>query len=693
MATLEKIRSRSVLLFTIIIVALLAFILGDFLTSGRTFFSDPTTLAKVDGKKIDINEFSRRVEEVRAQRQNAGYTDIDIAPIQQQVLDQMIFEALMEEEMDKMGIVVTDAELSSAMTGANALPMITAQAQRYGFESADDFYDKAFNPTKYNIPTESARQLQAAWVDMEKNTAEMLRNQKFGNLFMGVITANTLDAKALYDENASTSKVLIAKQDLSTLSDDEFAVTDADIKAQYDKRKNQFRLDEPRRVVDYIVVDVVPSATDRAAAQREVEDAIAALKAQPGTEGVNGNVNFGVNRVSTPKAKITNRAVKTALDSMAIDEVKVAQMMGTNYTIVKLLGQSNEVDSVNVDFALVEGDIAARDSVMRRLNAGAKTADLLADGTLSAGQDSIWLSLLDPQAASLKDQLLAAETGRYFAVDTVEGQQAYRIMRVKTRRAPVNTIDYAEITYKVEPSSATQSQLRADLNKFVNENKTSATFAENAPKANYAVMTAEITPSSLALNNLPDTREGVNWAMDAKKGEVSPVFSDESNTRLVAVAVKDIYDGEFIPTTDANLNRYLTDLARKDKKAAKLIADYQGKGKTVDDYASLMKTQVDTVNVTFGQPRIVGFYTSEPALQGKVAAAKQGVVTGPFQGSNSVIVFQVIDVEKSGMAFDEAQSEAQFNRLQGSDAMAQKAAQILRGKAKVENRIQKFYRK
>ena len=43
MATLEKIRSKSVLLFVIIIVALLAFILGDFLTSGRTYFGSGTT--------------------------------------------------------------------------------------------------------------------------------------------------------------------------------------------------------------------------------------------------------------------------------------------------------------------------------------------------------------------------------------------------------------------------------------------------------------------------------------------------------------------------------------------------------------------------------------------------------------------------------------------------------------------------
>lgn len=51
MATLEKIRKRSVLLLVIIGAALVAFIIGDFLNSGRNIFGDGTTVAKVDGEK------------------------------------------------------------------------------------------------------------------------------------------------------------------------------------------------------------------------------------------------------------------------------------------------------------------------------------------------------------------------------------------------------------------------------------------------------------------------------------------------------------------------------------------------------------------------------------------------------------------------------------------------------------------
>ena len=51
MATLEKIRSKSVLLLVVIGVALLAFIIGDFLNSSRTIFGPDSSVATVNGEK------------------------------------------------------------------------------------------------------------------------------------------------------------------------------------------------------------------------------------------------------------------------------------------------------------------------------------------------------------------------------------------------------------------------------------------------------------------------------------------------------------------------------------------------------------------------------------------------------------------------------------------------------------------
>ena len=55
MATLEKIRSKAGLLVLVVGVALFAFIIGDFLNSGSTYFrQSQETVAEVDGEVIKI---------------------------------------------------------------------------------------------------------------------------------------------------------------------------------------------------------------------------------------------------------------------------------------------------------------------------------------------------------------------------------------------------------------------------------------------------------------------------------------------------------------------------------------------------------------------------------------------------------------------------------------------------------------
>ena len=55
MATLEKIRSKSVLLLIIVGLALLAFIIGDFVNSGSSFFNQKKmVVAEVDGEDIKL---------------------------------------------------------------------------------------------------------------------------------------------------------------------------------------------------------------------------------------------------------------------------------------------------------------------------------------------------------------------------------------------------------------------------------------------------------------------------------------------------------------------------------------------------------------------------------------------------------------------------------------------------------------
>lgn len=683
MSTLEQIRQRPVLIISILGVALLLFILTAVDRPGE-LFTDSHTVAKVDGEKIDYLEFQKRVEQQQEQMQQRGYTSVDVAQVQEYVLQQMVNESLLKKEFERLGLTVTDTELSQAMLGATPSPYVQQMVQSMGIPSAQLLYEAAFNPTKSGVTPEQAPQFQSAWAELEKNTEEMMLQQKFMALFAGTLTANKLDAKALYEDNATTSTIVYAKKDLSTLKDADFTPTDAEINDLYNQEKNRYRINEKQVVISYIAVDVVPSTDDLAAAQREVEDAIVGLRMNEGTDAVASNGKFYVNRVSTTEASLAP-ALKKAVPSMAKDSVAMISFIDNQYTIAKLLDVTTSIDSVLVDVAFIN-ETADADSVIARLNTGASKIDM--GDAIAQSQDSMWVSLLDPGIAQFKDQIATAETGSYFKP---EGGQNGMTMRVRSRKAPVAVYDVAEITYDVVPSNATIQKLNGDLRKYLDDNTTAAKFTSEATKAGYSALSAIVTPSTLSINGIQESRGAAKWALDAKKDQVSGVFNNDRDSRLLAVAVNDVYDGKFVPATNKTVRNYLTNKVMNRKKAEKLIADYNGKGKSVAEYAAAMQVKADTTQVTFGQPYVRNFPMYESALQANVAVAKKGELVGPVALNQSVVVFTVTDVTAPSREFDYKNDAMVFNQREGVASFQRTLPAVLLGNKKVENKIQKFY--
>ena len=683
MSTLEQIRQRPVLIISILGVALLLFILTAVDRPGE-LFTDSHTVAKVDGEKIDYLEFQKRVEQQQEQMQQRGYTNVDVAQVQEYVLQQMVNESLLKKEFERLGLTVTDTELSQAMLGATPSPYVQQMVQSMGIPSAQLLYEAAFNPTKSGVTPEQAPQFQSAWAELEKNTEEMMLQQKFMALFAGTLTANKLDAKALYEDNATTSTIVYAKKDLSTLKDADFTPTDAEINDLYNQEKNRYRINEKQVVINYIAVDVVPSTDDLAATQREVEDAIVGLRMNEGTDAVASNGKFYVNRVSTTEASLAP-ALKKAVPSMAKDSVAMISFIDNQYTIAKLLDVTTSIDSVLVDVAFIN-ETADADSVIARLNTGASKIDM--GDAIAQSQDSMWVSLLDPGIAQFKDQIATAETGSYFKP---EGGQNGMTMRVRSRKAPVAVYDVAEITYDVVPSNATIQKLNGDLRKYLDDNTTAAKFTSEATKAGYSALSAIVTPSTLSINGIQESRGAAKWALDAKKDQVSGVFNNDRDSRLLAVAVNDVYDGKFVPATNETVRNYLTNKVMNRKKAEKLIADYNGKGKSVAEYAAAMQVKADTTQVTFGQPYVRNFPMYESALQANVAVAKKGELVGPVALNQSVVVFTVTDVTAPSREFDYKNDAMVFNQREGVASFQRTLPAVLLGNKKVENKIQKFY--
>lgn len=692
MATLEKIRNKSVLLFVIIIVALLAFILGDFLTSGRTYFGDPTTVAKAAGQKVEYQEYQNRMSRISEQQRNRHY-DSDVAS--QQAINDILMEKLFKQECADLGIVVTDKEITEALTGSNIHPAayqtIAALSQQLGLPmaSGSDVYQAMQQPAKYGLPVEAGDQIRQIWVELENNVEEQMLNEKFYRLVSGLFTANELDAKAIYNDNAATRNVTYVVKDVNTVPDEEVNFTDADLEAYWKAHRAEYGIDEEMRAVDYIYVNIEPSQADRLAAQMAVENALAGLNSTPGTEAVDNDTRFSVTRTTVPASGITDRRLKSfVLDSVA-GTAAIVNQTSDNYVIGKVLGTHAGIDSLNVTMVSVPG-VEMLDSVAALLNEG-KPFESVVDNVTIGGQDSIWVSLEAPGLDSkLRDALTNAAIGKAFAyTDSINGQAMGAIYKVNRRNAPVTFYEVATIEYGIDPSTETLSELAQNLTSYVANNSSAKDFAENAGAAGYSVLNAQVGASSPRLGVAQDSRKFVKWAMEAKKGQVSPMFQDDKQSYYIAMAVTDIYDDGYLPSSSPAINNQLRMQALNSKKGDHLMSQYAGKATDIEGYSQAMEAPVNQGSVNFNSPVLLTLGVNESAIQGAIAAATPGELAGPVKGNHGVIVFVVNDVNTDSRPFNAEEYGQRFNQSFGIGRI-NNPMPLLLGKHKIENKSLNF---
>ena len=129
MAILQKIRDRSGLLIAVIGVALLAFILGDLLTSGNTFLRKYQDKAfVVDGDLVSTQEYFDRVSEWEDfQKMISGESSLDesaTSQIRDIVYQQMVKERILDSQAKKLGLTVSKEEINDLVHGDVISPLL-----------------------------------------------------------------------------------------------------------------------------------------------------------------------------------------------------------------------------------------------------------------------------------------------------------------------------------------------------------------------------------------------------------------------------------------------------------------------------------------------------------------------------------------------------------------------------------------
>ena len=699
MATLGKIRNRSGLLLTVIGVAMLAFILGDFMSSLGSGGGGSIYVGEVLGEDVMRKAYEVKVEEGienwKSQNQQGVLNQTTTAQIRSQIWDQYVRDLIMNNEFGKLGIDVSDDEFFELLQGLNVHPEIS---------KVPAFQDQAtgqFDRTKVlgylkQIDQDPTGEARTRWVGFQKYLIGLIKTSKYNSLVSNAMYVTGEEAKLKFNENSQNITFNYVAIPFSSVADSMVEPTESELANYYDDNKSDYE-QAASKDVDFVVYTVIPSQEDDATTKSAITDLKADftifedydLMARRNSDNTSARFTF------TTKEGLADKNWEELFNAEQGTVIGPYQASQGVYRIAKLVIAQNRPDSVESRHILITPtETMSLDSVNIRIEAikaqiqsGTDFGDLAQKnsddkGSAIKGGDLGWFS----EGAMVDEFNEACFTSKRGDLSVVTSQFGVHLIEVtKTSRA-VRKVKIAFIDRNVEPSTETYntyySQAAQFAGKILNEGIAfdSLVAQQNLVKRSDSKVTAD----KQSIVGLPNSREMVRWMSTTDKETVSEVFQFE-NSYVVAYLTKEHIKGN-VPLED--IKEQISALVVKDKKA-----DYITAAITGDDLAAIASNNGQTVvsaqraNLANLSLQGIGY---EPELVGSIFGTAVGSVSSPIAGANAVYVVQVT-------AKDDAKTTGDFTKQKqevkkGAAAYANGAAyKVLSTKADVKDNRSDFY--
>ncbi len=684
MTTLEKIRSHGVLLLIIVGIAMLAFILGDFINSGSTFFQRSREyVGTIAGEQIHITDYEKAKEQLsEVYKIETGRTDFDEdmqSYINNQVWQTLLMQYTLAEQANEIGLTVTSDELSELCIGANPHEIISQR--RAFYDETGNFSSQALVQFLASLEQEPANAEQAAqieqartyWMYWENAVKLTYLQEKYTNLLTQLLGANTIDAQAAFDARQTSATVNYVSQPYYAIADSVVTVSDSDIKKLYNQKKEQYK-QEPNRTLQYISFDVVPSEQDFA----DVAQWINNLKEEFATTDeialvVNSNSDVPYNAYNYSEATIPTQYKEFAFAKGAkAGDVTEVLFQDNTYSIARIMEVGYSLpDSVQLRVGML-ADATKLDSLKAAWN----------KGQYGDAQEAGWIAEAGLQK-ELADKAFTTNKNGIFTLPYGTGLQVFQVM---DRSAATPKAKVAILSREVTPSSRTYATLYNQAKAYIVANNTEELFLANADSLGLSIYPAfGLEKNSDKVAQLPSSRQIVRWAFEANEGDISDVF--ECGEHFIVAALTEVKDGEYRPLADvqAELRRE----AINNKKAAHIIANLTGVT-TLEDAAAKADSEIQTAeNISLASYRF-GNAGAEPAVIGAAVALDGTAISAPIQGQAGIYVLQGVSKTTAEGEYNAAAEIAQLN-TRTAYSLPYQLITLVTEEAEVEDNRANFY--
>lgn len=718
MATLEKIRNHAVILVIAIGVALMAFLMGDFLRQGTTLFNEAKTNAiVVNGEKIKIHEYQARVDQAmenyRMQSGRSSLNDMQTNQIRNQVYAQIVSERILDEQTRKLGLAVSPAETFDLVQGDFVSPVILQSAMFANPETG--VYDRAlmlnflktidakqmgqYSPEQQ----EQVRQYRNMWVNMEAMVRDYRLNEKYTGLIAKSVVANKLEiADALRAAETSASLAYVSRKAIA-VSDSVAPVEDKALKAFYDGHKEFFKT-EAGRYVDVIYTSILPSADDVEsahqdvlAAQKEFHDGINPFDVV--TEYSDREVLESYMPLSFYRGEYFPADFAEQFATAEAGYITPVAFADNTYRVAKLVDTKVAPDSLFVRHIVLpaageQQGTPGIDSLKMLLQQEKADFAALAQqysldrNSSSRGGEIGWLTEYSASRyidKAFAEKLFSAPVGTPVVVTSRFGQH---LVLVEKATVPTKKLLVAYVSKTATAGNKTYTKVYNDFTGFLSQHKGDRHIDSLALSSGYQVLRQQpvfgMQPSIAP--GIDSSRELVRWSLDNGVGKVSDI-KECGDKFVIAVVRKEIKKG-YLPFEEAKGQIY--PIVANEAKVRYLYDEMKGANPaSLSDYARSINEPVDTLKfVQFNSSRIdnLGF---EPVIN---AAAGYAPVNKPvvLKGLAAVYLVNVIDRNQEAQKPSEDALRAMIES-ERANVVRMSALQNVISRATIEDNRARFY--
>ena len=701
MPLMTQIRNNLTKAFAVFAVFFIVYIVLDWgmdITGRRHQQGARDYVGIVNGTKINYSEFSTLLkQQTDAYHKQSGAEPDDETErqLRTQVWNTMVQQTLIEHELERLNITVTDDEVREIILGPNPPQMI-----------ANQFVDSTgkFNRAAYDQALQNPQNRQIL-IQIEGEVRRQRRLEKLQSLLFATTRVSDPEIRQRFEDKSVAMDAEYALFDPNTLiADSMVQIGDDDLRKHYDANQEDFKV-RPTRKLKYVLFSTAPTREDTEAVLTEMNRTLAQVKT--GSDFVELAKTYSENTVDDTSF-IKHGDLSRQLEG-AVFSAKKGEIVGpvSDYSGVHLVqvladrkGSGEFVRASHILLNVVAGPdsnakIQKAKDILRRARSGENFAELVAEfsedyGSKATDGDLGWTGK-GGWVKPFEQAAFAAKVGEI--VGPVRSQFGWHIIKVTGKDN--RELRIATLTMKVKMSTQSSDAATQRAQDYAYLAKEEG-FEKAAEVSSYVVKeTPEFVKSSV-IPGLGVNDAAMNFAFTKKLDALSEPIAVTGG--LAVFKISGVREEGVRPFDE--VKSILRSQVLREKKMQKLKEQVDSFYKTLGpstDFSAIAHTLPGALVQRTGSfkaidsPQGVG---RDYAFIGQAISLKPGELSKPFEGTRGYYVMKLL----SKTAFDSTQFAGEKSTLRDQilqekrNRMFSDWITALRDKATIDDQRDKFFR-